>query len=379
MVAFANLIDKQALGTYQYLLAAASIIGAFSLSGAPNAIVRAISKKHFADTAKLFTLSLYSSIIPVAIATIAGIYYLVKGNAIAGYGIIGGTVAYVSLAHILRYNAAYLGLQKFKEANQILKIRTLAPLFFVLPLLFFLPNPALLAIAYFGGSAIAISLLLTLTGGRAYIKHIVRTPTANEATEDSVPFALHQSIIQIINVGTSHLDKVLIFQLLGGPATAIYYIATSIPDRLRDMIKQFEPFLFSKFANHSIAAAVQGVAGKFWFIVFSAVPIYLAYIIAAPFVYSYILPQYADTLALTLIYGLTIMSGAAIVPYSALKAHSTDKVFYYYTIFQSATRLSFLLIGSVVAGLNGVIIGVTISTTLNSIALLYIVKRHKQI
>ncbi|MCU0678309.1 MAG: hypothetical protein MUF19_01830 [Candidatus Pacebacteria bacterium] len=371
MVAFANLIDDHTLGIYQYMIAAISIVGAFSITGTHTAIIRAAGKSNHHAVRMLFRLGLNSTFIPVLIAISISSYYFYKGNSEIALGIGLGTVAYVSMTHLLRYNALFSGLQMFRESNIILKAKVVAPLILLLPALFFINSPAWLTILYFASSAIGMFMVSRIFKMRQFTVQYLKETTVESATQEKV-FAIHQSIINLINILATHIDKIIIFQLLGAPATAAYYIAASIPDRIREMIKQYEPYVFSKFASHTRNATLRGVSFKFWFIVLIGISLSGIYCLLAPFFYSYIIPQYLDVLYLSIIYSMTIISGAAIVPYSALRVHASNRLLYYHTAIQSSVRIVLLFVGGWFWGLTGAIIGVTIAALANTVILLII-------
>ena len=365
ILAFANLIDQATLGVYQYIVAIASVIGTLSLSGMNSAIIRAMSQGHFSFLPLIYREALRFSSVPLLIATAVALYYFSQGNSTLAFGIFGATLAYISLVIILRYNAIYVGIEEFKKSNYLLKAKAFAPAIVSIPILCLFPEPALLATTYFASAALGVYLSLKFLSGFKKIDALISEHRPNitetDANQKNLTFAKHQSVFLIINTIAVHFDKIIIFQLLGAPATAMYYIATSIPDRLRDILKQFEPYLFSKFAKYSPEANRATLALKFFVSLGAIVPLYLAYLLFAPLIFSWILPQYIEAIHLTMIYGLTLFASTLIIPQAVLKAKADNQSFYFLSFLYCASKITLLLPATYFFGLTGAIYASTIS------------------
>ncbi len=182
-----------------------------------------------------------------------------------------------------------------------------------------------------------------------------------------IKFGVHQSLITVLNTASAHLDKILIFQLLGAPQTAIYFIAISIPDKFRSIIKQFESSIFARFAKHTLKAVQQRILSRFVTALAIIVPIYLIYLLIAPFVFNIFLPQYENAVYLSQIYAITLFAGALVIPQSALKAHASSKDLYFNSIFIIITKPLFVFVGIHYLGLQGAIVGATVALILYTI------------
>jgi len=368
MLAFANMLEPEALGIYQYLLAISSIIASISLTGTNAAIVRAAGQKNYTFFPIAFRYTLLSYIPAAIIGSMTAGYYLYQGNATLASGIAIAVSLVLTLQYFLRYGYVFIGIEEFKTSNYLLKAVALGPLFFLLPALFVVQDPVILTGLYFGGSLVLVLVLICFLQIPKRVSELVET-SAKQVTnyKSLLAFSVHQSVIGVLNSGTAHVDKIMIFQLLGAQATATYFIAVSIPNKIRSIIKQFEPFLFSKFAKYNAAATVDGLGFKFFLMLIGIVPIYILYILLAPLFFTSFVSQYPEAATLTLIYALTMFGSAAIVPYSQMKAHSSSRAFYVYTLICSFTKISFLFVGIYYLQLQGAIIASTCSVIINTL------------
>lgn len=381
MLIFANTLTKETLGTYQYIIAAVSFICAFSLTGTSNALIRAIGKGHYGyiQTAKKYlTYGIMSSTL---IGILVGLYYLYQGNFLLGFSIPISALLMSLIYYQQKTNVILVAVEQFKRSNYLLKANALAPLFLLLPLVFFTQNAGVLAAFYFLSSLLGISITIYLFSLNCEEKELqISAKKISLGAKDKIQyfyFVAHQSIITLVSIGTTHADKILIFQLLGAQQTALYYIAISLPERIKGTLKQFEPFLFSKFAKYPRLSAQQEIGEKFIFTLFLIIPVYIGFYFLTPIFFSLFLPDYQESILLTQIYGLTLFASSAIIPYSFLKAHSSNDIFYYYTFFTSCTRIIFVVVGIIQFQLAGAIVGATLSTLINTLMLLALTLRYR--
>jgi len=365
MLAFANLVSSHTLGTYQYIVSVVSIIGSITLTGLLTAVVRAVSRKEyfFLTYARRY---LYLGSIPAVFigAAVAG-YYAYQANYLLALSVFVSTLFYLGMQILYRFNALYVAIENIKTANNLLKIHALAPLLLVLPALFFFENAYILAILYFLSTFLAFVVgikIFRMDKEETRLAHephsIIETAKINYA---HLVFGFHQSAVTLLNSISIHLDKILVFQLLGPQETAIYFIAMSLPNRLKDLIKQFEPYLFSKFAKHSAHSVQNQLPSRFLFALLCTVPVFIAYLVLVPFFFTYFLPQYQDATLLTQIYALTLFTVTAIIPQAMLRAHTNSATLYKIAGFYGVLRLGAVLVGILTLGLTGAILGATIS------------------
>ena len=270
-------------------------------------------------------------------------------------------------------------MEKFKLSHNILKAIALGPLTLLLPLLFVTDNPSILASVYTLSSLLFASAVIFFYRMSQEVQHLIKTSSLQQDKSDKkyLSFAFHQSIINLINSASAHFDKIIIFQMLGAQSTAIYFIAVSIPDRLRSILKQFEPYLFAKSNKYNPESSIKNINKKFFIALAGLIPVYICYLLIAPPFFGFFIKEYYESVALTLIYGLSIFGSAAIIPTSFMKAHGNDSSFYVYTAITTLSKFLFIYFGILYAGLTGAIVGSVISTGFNTASALLIIQFKK--
>jgi O-antigen/teichoic acid export membrane protein len=375
VLAFANLVDAHTLGTYQYIISVVSIIGAFTLTGLLTSLIRAVSRKEyfFLAYAKKF---LYIGSLPgFVIGAVISLYYVVQGNYVLALGIFVSNIFYLLLQILYRFNALYVALEDIKTANLLLKLYAVAPLVGVLPALFFIKDAHILVILYFASTYFSFLIGIRLFKMDQKEKELipVKHSDTNSAykNREHLKFAFHQSVIAGLNAMTAHMDKIIIFQLLGAQQTAIYFIALSIPNRFRSIIKQFDSFFFSRFAKHNLTAVQNKITSRFFTALVLIVPFYVIYLLAAPLIFRMFLPQYLNAVFFSQIYAITLFTGAIIIPQSVLKAHANSSELYFNSIALAIVKAALILGGVYFYGLLGAIWGAAISLLVYTIISLF--------
>ncbi len=374
MLAFANLVSTQTLGTYQYIISVVSILGSLSLTGIITSLVRAVSKKEYFFLAYAKKFIFLGSIPSAALGTGIGIYYVFQSNYLLGLGIFVSNIFYLGAQYFYRFDAIYIALNEVKTTNLLLKIHAVAPVIVVLPALFIIKEAHILVVLYFCSIFFSFIIGTRLLKMREKESTLIALDTDVDTVRrnyEYLKFAFHQSVIAILGTASVHLDKVLIFQFLGAQQTAFYFIAISIPNRFRSIIKQFDSYFFARFAKHQLADVQNKITIRFLSALVLIVPFYIIYIVGAPLFFKLFLPQYIDAMYLSQIYAITLFAGALIIPQSVMKAHASSAELYFNSLFFTISKLLFVLSGIYLNGLEGAIIGAAIAFILYTLLSLY--------
>jgi len=375
VLGFANLLPASNLGTYQYIISAVSIIGAFSMTGIAAATIRATSRKDyfFLKIAKKYLL--IGSVPAFSISLMVGLYYILQENVVLGIGIFLASCLFLCTQILHRFTAMYVALEDMKKANLLLKLSAIAPVVVVLPALFITDKAHILALLYCASTLTALvigtKLLKMSTHENLLINSITASIEVAKKNYRYLIFSFHQSVNTFLDIISVHADKIIVFQLLGAEATAMYFVAISLPNRCQDIIKQFDLYIFSRFAKYDIQVIQAKLPSRFIISILLAIPVYFLYVAMVPWFFSLFFTQYVDIVYLTQIYALSIFAASALVPLGIIRAHADAKIIYTITGIYSITRPGLILLGIHFWGLEGAIYGATIATLLYA-ALTYI-------
>ena len=83
-VAFAHFVTKEAYGQYKYILSIVGLLGAFTLSGLPSAVLRSVSNGHDGTLVYAFWQNLKWNVLFFIVALALSTYYFINGNSTLG-------------------------------------------------------------------------------------------------------------------------------------------------------------------------------------------------------------------------------------------------------------------------------------------------------
>lgn len=296
-IAFANLIEPEKYGNYKYVLALASIVSAFTLTGLTTAVTRATARGYEGTLKYAFRLSLVWSVGMVFISALGAAYYFYKGNDFLGTSllIIGATSPLISASSL--YRPFLMGRKNFKKASLLGIVQSAIPTLSVLAGVLFGAPLLLLVSIYFGVTAFSTFLLYN---------HAVSL-SKNENVDAITTFlGKHLSIMGIISTIGERLDSILIFQLLGGTELAVYSLAKTMPDTIKGSMKNIDALAMPKFAVKTKTEMKRAVWSKTLTIFLVMVSIAILYILLAPFIFQLIFPKYLNAIPYTQIYAIVI-------------------------------------------------------------------------
>jgi len=244
LVGFANLLPKETYGTYQFVMAAAGILSALTLSGMGSAITRSTAQGNpGALRYGVRTKLLWSIGIPI-VAGIISLYYFLNDNSVLALSflIVGAFSPFLESFRLYRF---YLrGKQHFKESELLGFQRQLIPLVTMLVALFLTSNPVTLLAVYFMSHTLAL--------GTVYLQVVYkyRLPITKDA--EMLSLSKHSSFLNLIGMVASNLDKLLIFYFLGPVITAAYVLAQTPTTHLRKIMAVLTEMTIPKLSKRSL-------------------------------------------------------------------------------------------------------------------------------
>lgn len=158
-IAFVNLLPKEIYGTYQFIISAATIVSAFTLTGMITAVTRAVAHGEDGSVRAGFRTQLVWSSGMVLAGAALSVYYYINGNNILALSflVVGAFAPFVEGFGIARSYLA--GKKLFKESTMLGFWRRLIPVVSLLGTLFLTHNPVILIFAYFCSNAVSAGIL----------------------------------------------------------------------------------------------------------------------------------------------------------------------------------------------------------------------------
>lgn len=351
-VALANFLPQNVYGLYKYVLSAAGIVWAFSLTGLSAAIIRDVARGKEGALQQGFKTNLKWSIPIVVISFSGAAYYWWNNNTTLALAflIIGLFSPILNSANL--YGAFLNGKQQFKENTILWSLGTIITTATIIGTAFYTDSPAILILSYF--------LSNTITNALVYV-YVIRIHKPNETTsKETISYGKHLSFINILGGIATQIDKILIFHFLGAVELAVYSFATAVPEQIKGLFKNVAKLAFPKFSQRSLADIQSGGLRKkmLYFGILTAIAA-IFYIALAPLMYKIFFPQYLESIFYSQIFAISILAVTSNIPVTILQSQAIKSKLYKHSIlvnsFQIITNLLFIslfgIMGAVIAGI----------------------------
>ena len=338
VAAFAYFIPKETYGTYKYLLSLASSISFLTLSGANQAVTLMAAKgsESILDYSIVAQLK-WSTLFAIGAFGMGG-YYLINDNTVFAISMFILGISFPISAAFNTYGAYLTGKREIKTVS----IYSILATFFagaVTITTIVITNNLLIIVSSYALASFLPSIYFYLI---ARPKHEKIT---SEDKKEFFNFSGHLSIVNIFQVISNNIDKILIFQFLGPSQLAIYSLALVMPERIRGLLKSGGSMIVPQLTQRKLSEIKNGFYMKIFWSILTGLVISLAYIIVAPIAFKFILPKYLESvifsqaLSLSLIFVIpTIYMGAI------YRAKKMIKTIYYSNALTNIPKIVILLL-----------------------------------
>lgn len=285
-VAFANLLDPKEYGVYKFVLSLAGFLWAFTLTGLPAAITRAVAQGHEGMLPKAIKSQMRWSTIVTISALAISLYYFYNDNQTLGTAmlLVGAFSPFIKTYEMF---GSYLsGKQAFKIKTFFGVLRDSIPTAALIGALFFTNDPVLLIATYFVSHTFAAGLFYFIT--------LKKFPPNDTDDETVTKDGKHLSLMNIIGKAAAEVDKILLFHHLGAAPLALYAFAYAPVQQMQGFGTLIQTLLAAKLPSRSFEELKRSIPWKTFLAFLITIPIVGAYVAAAPYIYTYLFPQYVE-------------------------------------------------------------------------------------
>lgn len=287
MVAFANLLPKETYGTYSYILALASILNIFTLTGMNEAVARAVASGKAGVLRPAVVYQLKWNLLMLLASLLLGSYYLIQGDVVFATSLyILGLFVPATLA-FNTYSSFLEGKKDFRLATIFSSISTCIYSAGMLFTLLFTDNIIWLIGAYAAATFVP-SFIFYL-----YVTNTKNEPASNDI-RDTLKFGRELTYIRALGPVINHVDKIVLGHFWGPAQLATYTLASAIPARANLFIKGWLSIGLPKFSEKDPAALHRMFWTRILQGLLTGTLITFLYILIAPYIFTYILPQYLE-------------------------------------------------------------------------------------
>jgi len=366
-VAFANLAPKETYGTYRYVLSLVGILSVFNLSGMNTAIARAVARGYEGMLAPAFKTRL-------AWGTIGGILSL----AVAGFYFLRGditlTFCFLIAAFFLPLMDSLTLYESFWEGKKLFKTRAACNIFvrifsalFLVATLFLTKNVFLIILAYF--------CFYTLFRFICFGLALRKVAPCQKKDLKTISYGKHLSLMNVMGVLSSQLDKILLWHFLGPAALASYLLAITPVDHLGNLFKNVFPLSMPKFSQQSLETIQATLFKKIAKLFLVGVCFISLYVILAPWIYKLFFPIYSEAAPYSQFYTIGTLLMIPQIPLLAVFSAQMKKKELYIVKFTSPVlRIALVFVLLPLYGIWGAIMTIIFSQAINLALLLFFLR-----
>jgi len=366
-IIYANFLSKETYGVYKYILSISAILGSFTLTGMSVAITNSVAKGFDGILKSGFLTNLKWSLFLFLAAIFASIYYFINENNVLATSLLVMGFLLPLIQSAALYSDFLIGKKKFNTLSKYGIITSVVNAFVVGSAAFLSDNPLVIIVLFFLSNTI-----ITLFFYRKTINNFVSN---NKIEAGSIEFGKHLSFMSILSKAISNLDMILIFHYFGAAKLAIYAFAIALPNQLKFIRKGLRTLALPKISEKSIIEIKKIVPGKAVRMFFFIIPIVLAYILSAPYIFKYIFPQYIDSVVYSQIFSLSILFYPTLLINQALIASMKQKYLYITNLSTPIINIILFLLLIPQYEIFGAVYAILLSKIINTFILIYLFKK----
>lgn len=347
-ISFANLLPKETYGTYKYILSIVSILGISTLTDINTSLTQAVAKGYQGSFLPALKTCIKGGLLgSLGSLAVAGYYFSQQQNTL-GIAFLVAAIFIPLMDPLSIYNAYLQGKKNFKLSSQLNILSRIAYTIAIVAFLMLNHNVILLLAVYFG--------IYTLTRYLSFRYVQKKFDYSEEKDASIITYGKHLTFMNIIAGIAGQLDKILVFHYLGTAQLAIYAFATSIPEQFKTIFKNLYSLAFPKLAEKSDSEVKKVIFKKTGQLMIIGTIMTIGYVIIAPFVFRWFLPQYLDSLLFSQIFALSFILHPGGLLVAAMQSQKLQKELYQLNTITPILQIIILFVFLFYYGLMGLIL-----------------------
>lgn len=351
-IAFANWLNPELYGQYRYALSLFSLLAIPTLTGINTSLMKSAAQGYDGSLILAAKHRFLTGLLGTVIGSGAALYYASRGNHTLAASVL--LIACVApFFYAAETYAAFLnGKKLFRESSRFSFVTTLIPTLCLLLALLGTNRVSLLLASY----------LIPYTITRIVFFFITKNRFASSAAADpgTVAYGRHLSLIDVITTIADNLDKLLLWQFLGGAYVAQLTLAQAPVKHLSGLVANIRPLIFPKIAERDIPYLKRVLWQKTLKLFLFVGTIVGAYILLAPMLFNLLFPKYPDAVRASQYFALTFLFYPQIFLTTVFSAHAKLKEKYILSLTGSLVKIIALTILVPKYGIMGAIIAYTV-------------------
>ncbi len=361
VIAFANLLPKETYGLYRYILSIAGILNIFTLTGMNNAVARAVARGGEDVLRPAVGYQFKWNLLMLAASYVLGGYYLSQGDQVLGTAllILGSFVPFTLAFNT--YSSYLEGMKRFGLANVLSVLSTLTYSLGMLVALLLTDEVVWLIVAYTAA---------TFIPAYVFYVYVVRRFGLGAAPDirETEQYGRELTYLRFIDPVVSQVDKLILGSFWGAGPLAVYALASAIPARATLFIKSWVAVGFPKFAEKTFAEINQVFYRRIVQGMLIGLTATAGYIIVSPYVFTYLLPQYLESIRYSQLLAMNFIFALPNRYMSLLfTSQGLSRTLFSRTFMQSGIAVVLYVVGGIWGGVIGLVYANLLNTLIGTI------------
>jgi O-antigen/teichoic acid export membrane protein len=368
-VAFANLLPKEAYGTYQFIISMAAIASVFTLTGMGTAVMQSTAQ---GSTSALRygvrTQLLWSCGIAAAAGSFA-LYYFLNQNSLLAVAFFAVALLQPFIISFALYKSYLQARGFFRESVLIDTLQRLVLFLAVFTVLYTTQDPLYVVFTYFGTSALTLLF--------AYLYVVRKYSLTRVRSKELLTYSKHLSVMESLAEAANAADKALIWFFLGGAPLAAYALAQLPIIHLQTMFGFVRQLALPKFTKRDIQEIKAMLPQKIRLYFVVALGTVGLYILLAPLLFGLLFPLYHEAILYSQLLALSVLSVPRSLVTQAFLAHQRKRELYIINVSVPFVRVLLLALMLWQFGILGAIAAVLITELFAALLQWYLLIRMK--
>ncbi len=360
---FANLLPKEVYGEYRFVLSVVAILSLAALPGMSIALARSVSSGKTGTVFSMIRKKLqWGSLGILSALAVAGYYFVNDNTELVLLFLI--VALFVPLYETFADYQYYLqGKRDFKRQSLYRALQRVMIVVAVGGTMLLTDNIFILVFAFFATS--------TLSNGALFKTVLNIYPPNKEISPEDVEYGKHLSLLNALRMGVQYLDKILLFHFVGPAQLAAYLFAVALPQEITSVFSHVNNLAFPKMISKTSAELKSTLPRKILLFALLMVVVTIVYILAAPFIFEILFPQYLEAIPYSQLFALTMLFLPTSLLMQRFYAHKNTKVITTVSIAEPIVLLSLYLVLIPLFGVYGVIYAILAKLTFSLFLSLY--------
>jgi len=347
MILLANILSKETLGSYRFVVSAITILSVFTLQGMNPAVVQSVARGNKLDIQAIIKTKILWGLMGLVVTFGISGYYFLQGNALLGTAF---SIVAVSLP---LYGAYFLyffylqGQQKFAQASIT---QALGRIFFMIVMVgTALVSPTLLPLVV----AFLFATIFAQWAGYLWFKKEAPQDTNQDPELNSYAFQI--TWLGAISLIAANVDKILVWNFLGAEALAIYAIALMFPQESSRIARIISQVILPKLSERAGQINIMSFFKKL--VLFEAIMLlgWFVYALLAPFIFAWFFPLYTESIGISIVSMLILLSMPLYMIRQFFIANKNKKELNRVLMITPILQIIVLYIGLTFYGLHGAV------------------------